>query len=410
MRNKEETIKQIHPQFVSLTGVLDERSGRQWAATEAEKYGRGGLRWVCEATGMSHNTIARGMKEIQERRQLPVEEQSVPPRVRQKGGGRKSAEEKDPELLPLLRGIVEPTSRGDPMKPLCRTILSTYTIAEELTERGHPVSPRTVAGILKADDYRLQSNRKTKEGKQHPDRNEQFEYINRQSLKFMREGEPVVSIDTKKKELVGNFANKGREWRPKEKPLEVQVHDFMDKELGKAIPYGVYDVKENDGWLSVGTDHDTAEFAAAALWRWWGKMGKERYGEAKKILIMADGGGSNGSRSRLWKAALQGLANKTGLVIQVCHFPPGTSKWNKIEHRMFSYITQNWRGRPLISHEIVINLIANTSTRGGLKIRAELDTGHYETGKKVSDEELKKIKLKHAKFHGDWNYSISPNI
>jgi hypothetical protein len=248
MRSKEETIEQIRNQFVSLTGVLDERSRRQWAATEVEKYGRGGLRWVCEATGMSHNTIARGMKEIQERRQLPAEEQSISVRIRQKGGGRKLAEEKDRELLPLLRKLVEPTSRGDPMKPLCWTTLSTYAIAEELTKHGHPLSPRTVASMLKADDYRLQSNRKTTEGKQHPDRNEQFEYINRQSLRFMGRGEPVVSVDTKKKELVGNFANKGREWRPKGKPREVLVHDFMDNELGKAIPYGVYDVKENEGW------------------------------------------------------------------------------------------------------------------------------------------------------------------
>jgi hypothetical protein len=384
MWDKEKTVEQIRNQFVSLAGVLDERSRRQWAATEVEKYGRGGLRRVCEATGMSHNTIARGMKEIQERRQFPAEE--VPFRIRQKGGGRKLAEEKDRELLPLLRKIVEPTSRGDPMKPLCWTTLS--TIAEELTRQGHPVSPRTVASMLKADDYRLQSNRKTKEGKQHPDRNEQFEYINRQSLKFTGKGEPVVSVDTKKKELAGNFGNKGREWRPKGKPQEVLVHDFMDKDLGKAIPYGVYDVKENEGWVSVGIDHETAEFAAEALWRWWQKMGRQRYGKAKKILIMADGGGSNGSRSRLWKTALQSLANKTGLEIQVCHFPPGTSKWNKIEHKMFSYITQNWRGRPLISHEVIINLIANTSTGSGLKIKAELDSGRYETGKKVSDEEL----------------------
>jgi hypothetical protein len=410
MKSKEETVEQIRRQFVSLTGVLDERSRRQWAATEVEKYGRGGLRWVCEATGMSHNTIARGIKEIKERRQLPVEEQSVSGRIRQKGGGRKLLEEKDGELLSSLRRIVEPTSRGDPMKPLCWTIMSTYTIAEELTKAGHPVSPRTVAGMLKADGYRLQSNRKTKEGNQHPDRNEQFDYINRQSLRFMRNGEPVVSVDAKKKELIGNYANKGREWRPKGKPLEVKVHDFMDKELGKAIPYGVYDVKENEGLVSVGIDHDTAEFAAEALWRWWKKMGRERYGGAGKLLIMADGGGSNGSRSGLWKAALQGLANKTGLVIHVCHFPPGTSKWNKIEHKMFSYITQNWRGRPLISHEVVINLIANTTTNSGLRIRAGLDNGHYETGKKVSDEELEKIKLKQARFHGDWNYSISPNL
>jgi hypothetical protein len=410
MRSKEETVGQIRRQFISLTGVLDERSRRQWAATEVEKYGRGGLRWVCEATGMSHNTIARGIKEIQERRHIPPEEQPVSGRIRQKGGGRKLSEEKDSELLPSLRRIVEPASRGDPMKVLCWTTLSTYSIAEALTKEGHPVSPRTVASMLKADDYRLQNNRKTKEGKQHPDRNEQFEYINRQSLRFMGKGEPVVSVDTKKKELVGNFANKGREWRPKGKPREVEVHDFMDSETGKAIPYGVYDVKENEGWVSVGIDHDTAEFAAEALWRWWRKMGRKRYGGATKILIMADGGGSNGSRSHLWKAALQGLANKTGLTVYVCHFPPGTGKWNKIEHKMFSYITQNWRGRPLISHEVVINLIANTKTRTGLKIRAGLDSGHYETGKKVSDEELEKIKLRHAQFHGDWNYSISPNI
>jgi hypothetical protein len=410
MKSKQEAVEQIRTQFVALTGVLDERSRRQWAATEAEKHGRGGLRWVCEATGMSHNTVRRGLKEIQERRQLPPEEQSLSVRIRQEGGGRKLLEEKDGELLSLLREMVEPTSRGDPMKPLCWTTLSTYTLAEELTRQGHPISPRTVASILKADDYRLQSNRKTQEGAQHPDRNKQFEYINRQSLRFMRQGQPVVSVDTKKKELVGNFANKGREWRPKGKPLEVEVHDFMDSELGKAIPYGVYDLKQNEGWVSVGIDHDTAEFAAEALWRWWSRMGRERYGGAEKILIMADGGGSNGSRSHLWKAALQSLANKTGLKIYVCHFPPGTSKWNKIEHKKFSYITQNWHGRPLISHEVIINLIANTRTGKGLSIKAELDSGHYETGKKVSDEELKTIKLRHARFHGDWNYSISPNI
>jgi hypothetical protein len=409
MGDKEETVEQIRNQFISLTSVLGERSRRQWAATEVEKYGRGGLRWVCEATGMSHNTVMRGIKEVQERRQVSPEEQSVPLRIRQKGGGRKLLEEKDSELLPLLREIVEPMSRGDPMKPLCWTTLSTYTLAEELSRQGHPVSPRTVASMLKADDYRLQGNRKTKEGSQHPDRNGQFEYINNQSLKFMKGRQPVVSVDTKKKEIVGNFANKGRDWRPKGKPLEVKVHDFMDKELGKAIPYGVYDIQGNEGWVSVGIDHDTAEFAGEALWRWWNKMGKGRYPKAKKILITADGGGSNGSRSRLWKAVLQRLADKTGLVIHMCHFPPGTSKWNKIEHKMFSYITQNWRGRPLISHEVIIHLIANTKTRNGLRIRAELDSSRYETGKKISDEEMEKIILKQASFHGDWNYFISPH-
>jgi hypothetical protein len=408
MGTREETIEQIRNQFISLTGVLDERSRRQWAATEAEKYGRGGLRWVCEATGMSHNTIERGIREVQERRQLLPGEQTAPVRIRQQGGGRKLLEEKDSKLLPLLRAIVEPGSRGDPMKPLCWTILSTYTIAGELRRQGHPVSPRSVASMLKADDYRLQGNRKTKEGKQHPDRNEQFEYINSQSLKFMRRKQPVVSVDTKKKELVGNFANKGKEWRPKGNPLEVKVHDFMDRELGKAIPYGVYDIQGNEGWVSVGTDHDTAEFAGEALWRWWCRMGRKRYPKAKKILITADGGGSNGSRSRLWKAVLQKLADRTGLVIHVCHFPPGTSKWNKIEHKMFSCITQNWRGRPLISHEVIIQLIANTKTQGGLRILAGLDSAHYETGKKISDAAMEKIALKQASFHGDWNYSISP--
>jgi hypothetical protein len=281
-------------------------------------------------------------------------------------------------------------------------------LAEALTRQGHRVSPRTVGRLLSADGYSLQSNRKTKEGVSHPHRNEQFEHINVMVKGFQHRGQPVISVDTKKKELIGEFRNAGREWRPKGEPEEVKVHDFVDTELGKAIPYGVYDLSENKGWVSVGIDHDTARFAAEAIRRWWKKMGSKRYRDARELLVTADGGGSNGSRCRLWKVALQELATKLQMPIHVCHFPPGTSKWNKIEHRMFCHITQNWRGRPLVSHEVIIQLINNTRTKAGLKIRAELDTGRYPTGIKVSDEELAALKLRPAKFHGDWNYALLP--
>jgi hypothetical protein len=294
------------------------------------------------------------------------------------------------------------------MSPLRWTCKSTAQLAGELTRQGHPVSPRTVGRLLKADGYSLQGNRKTKEGGNHPDRNAQFEHINATVTKFQRRGQPVISIDTKKKELVGEFKNGGREWQPQGEPEEVRVHDFLDKDLGKAIPYGVYDIGENQGWVSVGIDHDTARFATEAIRRWWSKMGAKRYRDAKALLITADGGGSNGSRCRLWKVALQDLAARLELPIHVCHFPPGTSKWNKIEHRMFCHITQNWRGRPLVSHEVIINLIANTATQTGLKIRAELDDGTYPTGIKVTDEELAAVNLKRDKFHGEWNYCILP--
>jgi hypothetical protein len=399
-------IQAIEARYTALAPLLDERMRRQWAAAEAQAYGSGGVRAVSRAIGMSPNTIVKGLVELAARREDP----RVPlePRLRAEGGGRPRVTDADPGLAEALERLVDPATRGDPMSPLRWTCKSTAQLAGELTRQGHPVSPRTVGRLLKADGYSLQGNRKTKEGGTHPDRNAQFEHINATVTKFQRRGQPVISVDTKKKELVGEFKNGGREWQPQGEPEEVRVHDFLDKELGKAIPYGVYDIGEDQGWVSVGIDHDTARFATEAIRRWWRKMGTKRYRDAKALLITADGGGSNGTRCRLWKVALQDLAARLGLPIHVCHFPPGTSKWNKIEHRMFCRITQNWRGRPLVSHEVIVNLIANTVTRTGLKIRAELDDGTYPTGIKVTDEELAAINLKRDKFHGEWNYSILP--
>jgi len=311
-------------------------------------------------------------------------------------------------LLEALEVLVEPTSRGDPQSALRWTCKSTARLAEELTRQSHPIGAWTVGALLRDAGYSLQSNRKTKEGATHPDRNAQFEHINTMVKRLQQRGQPVISVDTKKKELVGQFKNGGREWQPKGEPEEVDVHDFPDPRLGKVIPYGVFDLSKNEGWVSVGIDHDTAQFAVQAIGRWWKKMGAKRYPDAKELLITADGGGSNGSRCRLWKVALQELAVRLGMPIHVCHFPPGTSKWNKIEHRMLSHITQNWRGRPLISHEVIINLIANTTTQAGLKIRAELDRGIYPIGLKITDAELTGLNLKLAKFHGDWNYTLLP--
>jgi transposase len=379
---------------------------RQWAAAEARAYGWGGVRAVSQATGMSPTTIARGRAELEEREADPTV--SLPTRLRKPGGGRKRATDADPKLAAALERLVDPVTRGDPQSPLRWTCKSTTQLARELTQQGHPVSPRTVGRLLKAAGYSLQSNRKTKEGSDHPDRNAQFERINRTVRSFQRRSQPVISVDTKKKELVGNFKNGGREWRPQGQPDEVRVHDFVDKNLGKAIPYGVYDITQNQGWVSVGMDHDTAHFAAQAIYRWWKKMGARRHHGATELLVIADGGGSNGSRCRLWKVALQELADRLQMPIHVCHFPPGTSKWNKIEHRMFCHITQNWRGRPLVSHEVIVNLIAHTTTAQGLKIKAELDTGTYPTGIKVTKEELAAVKLRPASFHGEWNYHILP--
>jgi hypothetical protein len=399
-------IQGIESRFVALAFLMDERMRRQWAAAEAKSYGWGGVRAVSHATGMSPNTIAKGLAELEAGE--PDLDTPRETRLRKPGAGRKSVTEVDADLALALERLVDPVTRGDPRSPLRWTCKSTTKLAGELTRQGHPVSPRTVGRLLRAAGYSLQSNRKTKEGIDHPDRNAQFEHINATVLAFQQRGQPVISVDTKKKEILGNFKNGGREWQPRGEPAEVLVHDFMDQELGKAIPYGVYDLTENQGWVSVGIDHDTARFAAEAIRRWWKKMGAKRHGAAKELLITADGGGSNGSRCRLWKVALQDLASQLEMPIHVCHFPPGTSKWNKIEHRMFCHITQNWRGRPLVSHEVIINLIANTATTNGLKIRAALDTGTYPLGIKVADDELAAVKLKPASFHGDWNYGILP--
>jgi transposase len=400
-------IKRIRRKFKLLGPVMDEPVRRQWAAAEAAAVGWGGIAAVVAATGMSHNTIGRGTRELQERANKP-RQRVVNKRIRHVGGGRKSIAESDPSILEALARLVEPLTRGDPESPLRWTCKSTRKLAKELQNQGHSVGERTVAMLLHRAGYSLQSNRKVREGDSHPDRNAQFEHINAEVMAFQRRGQPVISVDTKKKELVGNFRNGGREWRPQGEPDEVRVHDFQDPALGKVIPYGVYDVTNNQGWVSVGIDHDTATFAAEAIRRWWRKMGLKRFPNAAKLLITADGGGSNGSRCRLWKVALQNLAEKIGLELNVCHFPPGTSKWNKIEHRLFCHITQNWRGKPLVSHEVIVNLIANTTTQNGLTVRAELDTRRYETGIKVSDADLAALHIKKARFHGDWNYIILP--
>jgi len=399
-------IQGIESRYAALASLMDERMRRQWAAAEARSYGWGGLRAVSRATGMSPTTIARGRAELEAREADPKAPRES--RLRKPGAGRKRLTAVDPELAASLERLVDPMTRGDPQSPLRWTCKSTAQLAAELTRQGHPVSPRTVGRLLKAAGYSLQSNRKTKEGNDHPDRNAQFEHISATVVAFQEQGQPVISVDTKKKELVGKFKNNGREWQPQGEPEEVLVHDFMDKELGKAIPYGVYDLTENQGWVSVGIDHDTAHFAAEAIYRWWKKMGSKRHRGAKRLLITADGGGSNGSRCRLWKVALQGLAKRLGMPIHVCHFPPGTSKWNKIEHRMFCHITQNWRGRPLVSHDVIITLIANTATAKGLRIKAELDPQAYPLGIKVTDEELAAVNLQPAPFHGEWNYCILP--
>ena len=399
-------IQGIEVRYSALAPLMDERLRRQWAAAEALSLGWGGVLAVSRATGLSRNTIARGLEELQDRQHDPAAAVSAGPRV--VGGGRKSCLVTDDELAAALERLVDPVTRGDPQSPLRWTCKSTTQLAVELTRQGHGVSPSTVGRLLKAAGYSLQSNRKTKEGGNHPDRNAQFEHINATVRAFQKRGQPVISVDTKKKELVGNYRNFGRDWRPRGEPEEVLVYDFIDKKLGKAIPCGVYDVTENEGWVSVGIDHDTARFAAEAIRRWWIKMGAKRHRGAIQLLITADGGGSNSSRCRLWKLALQDLSIKLDLPIHVCHFPPGTSKWNKIEHRMFCHITQNWRGRPLVSHEVIINLIANTSTEQGLRIKAELDAAIYPLKIKVTDEELAAVKIKRHKFHGEWNYAIRP--
>jgi transposase len=394
----------IGDKFRALDVALNERSRRRWAAVEALSLGRGGISAVALATGLSRTTIRAGIREL---RQADQEELS-PERVRRAGGGRKCITEKDPQVMAVLESLVEPSTRGDPQSPLRWTCRSVRQLSGELRKRKHPVGPTTVAKLLHEAGYSLQANRKTREGSDHPDRNAQFEYIHAQVRAFQSRSQPVISVDTKKKELVGRFRNGGREWRPKGKPLEVEVHDFPDPEVGKAIPYGVYDLTNNEAWVSVGIDHDTAEFAAEAVYRWWARMGKKRFAQATTLYITADGGGSNGSRLRLWKVALQNLADRTGLTLTVSHFPRGTSKWNKIEHRLFCHITRNWRGRPLESYQIIVSLISHTTTQDGLRVRAALDRRRYATKKKVSDQELGEVHIAPHDFHGDWNYTVSP--
>jgi transposase len=395
----------ISEKYTTLEPILNERARRLWAATEARAIGRGGVSRVSEAAGLSRLTIQAGLNELHSALR---DREDVAGKSRKPGGGRKPLTEHAPELLLALEHLVDPGSRGDPMSPLLWTCKSAAKLAAELGVEGFRASERSVNRLLHALGYSLQSNRKTIEGGDHPDRDAQFQHINRRVKAFQRLGQPVVSVDTKKKELVGQFRNGGREWRPKGKPEQVKVPDFKDKELGKAIPYGVYDQTANTGWVCVGVDHDTAEFAVETLRRWWRRMGSRVYPDAKKLLITADGGGSNGSRCRLWKVELQGLADEIGLRISVCHFPPGTSKWNKIEHRMFCHITENWRGRPLVSREVVVNLIGHTTTKEGLSVRSELDANSYPLGREVADGQMNGLSIKPDKFHGEWNYTMLP--
>ena len=400
--------ERIRRKFRSLDPVMDERVRRHWAASEAMSLSWGGISAVASATGISRTTIRVGIRELQEREKSGAAPRTT--RVRRPGGGGKPLTQVDPAITLALEELVDPVTRGDPMSPLRWTLKSTSRLAAELTNRGHPVSARTVAALLKAADYSLQGNRKTREGGKHADRDAQFSHINARVVAMQSRGQPVVSVDAKKKELVGDFKNGGKEWRPKGKPQEVRVYDFIDKapDKGRVTPYGVYDLTANEGWVSVGTDHDTARFAAQTINKWWREMGSARYPQATELLITADGGGSNSSRCRLWKIALQELANATGLVLHVSHFPPGTSKWNKIEHRLFCHVTQNWRGEPLVSHDLVVKLIASTTTDTGLKVRAALDTTRYQSGIKVTDRELGTVRIQRDAFHGEWNYSILP--
>ncbi|PYJ79998.1 MAG: ISAzo13 family transposase [Verrucomicrobia bacterium] len=397
-----QVIARIGRKFRRLAGALNERSRRLWAASEALELGWGGVSAVAQATNLSPTTIRAGIGELKK----PKRRALSPDRIRRPGAGRQRATQRDPGLRSALEGLVEPTSRGDPEASLQWTIKSTRTLARELVQQEHPVSYRTVGALLEQTGYSLQANRKTREGTAHPDRNAQFEYINGCVRRFQRRGQPAISVDTKKKELVGDFKNGGRDWRPQGKPQEVRVHDFLDKTLGKAIPYGVYDLLHNEGWVSVGIDHDTAQFAVNAIGCWWRKMGRRRFPRAQELLISADSGGSNSARCRLWKVALQELANATGLTVTVCHFPPGTSKWNKIEHRLFSFIAQNWRGQPLVSLQTIVELIGHTRTAQGLKVCAALDTNDYPKGIEITDEQLARVKLQPHNFHGEWNYTI----
>jgi len=394
--------EEVRQRFTTLEPVLDERSRRLLVAAESKAWGSGGISAISKTTGVSRQVIRQGLRELEE---------SPPPptgRIRRPGGGRKSAQEKDPSLMADLEKLVDPATRGDPESCLRWTSKSVRKLAEELARMGHEVSYPVVAEMLRDLGYSLQSNRKTKEGSGHPDRNAQFEHINARVQEYIGLRQPVISVDTKKKELVGDFKNAGQNWNPRGKPDKVRVHDFVIPELGRAAPYGIYDLAQNTGWVSVGIDNDTATFSVATIRRWWHAMGKEKYPQAKRLMITADGGGSNGSRLRLWKLELQTLADETGLSVAVSHFPPGTSKWNKIEHRLFSFISKNWRGQPLTSFQVIVNLIAGTTTRKGLKVHAEIDDRLYPKGTKVADEAMDQINIRRENFHGEWNYEIVP--
>ena len=399
----------IQRKFERLRASMNERVTRHWTAAEATALGYGGIAVVARATGVSLNRIRTGIAELASQDpQVPALPLS---RVRRPGGGGKPLEETDPAIPPALEELIAPETRGDPMSLLRWTLKSTMRLARTLTGQGHRVSARTVASMLKGLGYSPQGNRKTREGSEHEDRAAQFRHINAQAMAMQSRGRPVVSVDAKKKELVGDFKNGGKEWRPTGRPGEVRVYDLIDKapDQGRVTPYGVYDLAANEGWVSVGTDHDTARFAAQTIEKWWREMGVIRYPAAKELLITADGGGSNSSRCRLWRIALRELADATGLVPRVCHFPPGTGKWNKIEHRLFCHVTQNWRGRPLTSPDLIVKLIGGTTTSAGLKVKAALDTARYKSGIKVSDEALKAVNIERDAFHGEWNYSIRPN-
>lgn len=400
----EVTVAALRAKYKVLSSTLDERALRLCAAEDAKMFGYGGISFVAKAAGLSRTTLHAGLAKVASNSGRRLERG----RIRQAGGGRKLSKEKDETLLADLDRLLDPATRGDPMSPLRWTCKSTPKLAAELQAQGHAVSQSTVWRLLDELDYSMQSNRKTREGTGHADRNAQFEFIDRSAKDFLGRGLPVISVDTKKKELVGPYKNGGQEWEKKGKPKEVNMHDFPDKKLGKVSPYGVYDVGRNEGWMSVGLTHDTAEFAVESIRRWWLRMGRRAYPTARELLITADGGGSNGSRVRLWKIALHNLAQELGMHLHVRHFPPGTSKWNKIEHRMFCHVTANWRAHPLIDYVTIIELISNAGTSKGLSIQAEIDSAMYETGKEVSDEELAAINIQRCDFHGDWNYSLKP--
>jgi transposase len=396
-------VQWIENKYQGLSDELSERGRRRWAAVEAVSLGRGGISVVSAATGLAHSTIRRGV--------LELNTADTPPTGRQRrdGAGRRRAEVVDPSVKAALERLVEPESRGDPQSPLRWTCNSTRRLSKELTAQGHPIGPSTVRQLLKKAGYSLQANRKTREGKSHPDRDAQFRFINGRVKAQQRRGQPAISVDTKKKETLGNLKNAGQAWRPQGKPREVDTHDFPDPRKGKAVPYGVYDLRHNEAWVSVGISGDTAEFAVESIRCWWKRLGRRRHRPADRLLITADSGGSNSSRNRLWKVELQKLSDETGLEIEVCHFPPGTSKWNKIEHRLFCHVTRNWKGQPLETFEIVVNLIGSTTTEAGLKVYAKLDASTYEKGRKVSDEEFAQVNLKPSRFHGEWNYVIRPH-